>query len=354
MTTNHNHYLDLAFQLAEKNLGKTGLNPSVGSVIVKENTVISSGVTSISGRPHAEFNSLNKIKNTNGSNLYTSLEPCVHHGLTPPCTNIIIKKKIKNVYYGCEDPDLRTFKKAKNILNKKGIHAKLIKSKNYKKFYRSYLFNHKFKIPFISAKIAISNDFYTINKKKKWITNTFSRRINHLFRSQNDAIISTSKSINNDNSLLNCRIEGLNNYKPDLFILDLNLKLKKSLTLNKILRKRKTYIITYSSNFKKAQNFREKGYKIIFIDTLDRKDNFILLFKKLYQIGYSRILIEAGLTFTNTMIKNKLINDLYIFQSNENIKKNGQNNDTSKYIRNILFNTKPIILNDDKLYKKEF
>ena len=65
MTTNHNHYLDLAFQLAEKNLGKTGLNPSVGSVIVKENTVISSGVTSISGRPHAEFNSLNKVKNTN-------------------------------------------------------------------------------------------------------------------------------------------------------------------------------------------------------------------------------------------------------------------------------------------------
>ena len=115
MTTNHNHYLDLAFQLAEKNLGKTGLNPSVGSVIVKENTVISSGVTSISGRPHAEFNSLNKIKNTNGSNLYTSLEPCVHHGLTPPCINIIIKKKIKNVYFGCEDPDLRTFKKAKNI-----------------------------------------------------------------------------------------------------------------------------------------------------------------------------------------------------------------------------------------------
>ena len=55
MTTNHNHYLDLAFQLAEKNLGKTGLNPSVGSVIVKENTVISSGVTSISGRPHAEL-----------------------------------------------------------------------------------------------------------------------------------------------------------------------------------------------------------------------------------------------------------------------------------------------------------
>ena len=92
MTKNHNFFLDLAFQLAEKNLGKTGLNPSVGSIVVKNNTVISSGVTSISGRPHAEFNALNKIKNTKGATLYTSIEPCTHHGKTPPCTNIIKKK----------------------------------------------------------------------------------------------------------------------------------------------------------------------------------------------------------------------------------------------------------------------
>ena len=60
MTTNHKYYLDLAFQIAEKNLGKTKLNPSVGTVIVKNNSVISSGVTSINGRPHAEFNALKK------------------------------------------------------------------------------------------------------------------------------------------------------------------------------------------------------------------------------------------------------------------------------------------------------
>ena len=93
MTTNHNHYLDLAFQLAEKNLGQTGLNPSVGCVVVKNNTVISSGVTSKNGRPHSEFNALNNLKNCSGSSLYTTLEPCSHHGKTPPCVNIIIKKK---------------------------------------------------------------------------------------------------------------------------------------------------------------------------------------------------------------------------------------------------------------------
>ena len=95
MTINHNYYLDLAFQLAEKNLGQTSLNPSVGTVIVKNGAVISSGVTSINGRPHSEFNALRNIKNCPGASLYTTLEPCVHRGKTPPCVNIIVKKKNK-------------------------------------------------------------------------------------------------------------------------------------------------------------------------------------------------------------------------------------------------------------------
>ena len=119
MITNHNHYLDLAFKIAEKNLGKTRLNPSVGTVIVKNDTVISSGVTSLGGRPHAEFNALDTVNNFEGANLYTTLEPCTHYGLTPPCVNIIVKKKIKNVFYSFEDPDSRTFKKAKKFFKKK-------------------------------------------------------------------------------------------------------------------------------------------------------------------------------------------------------------------------------------------
>ena len=119
MITNHKNYLNLAFQIAKKNLGKTKLNPSVGTVIVKNNSVISSGSTSINGRPHAEFNALQKRKNFIGASLYTTLEPCTHYGLTPPCVNIIIKKKIKKVYYSFEDTDERTYKKAKKFLKKK-------------------------------------------------------------------------------------------------------------------------------------------------------------------------------------------------------------------------------------------
>ena len=88
----HNLYTNLAFNLAETNLGRTKTNPSVGCVIVKNQSVISSGITSTNGRPHAEFNALNKKINFNGSIMYVTLEPCTHFGITSPCTNIIKKK----------------------------------------------------------------------------------------------------------------------------------------------------------------------------------------------------------------------------------------------------------------------
>ncbi len=354
MTTKHNYYLDLAFQLAEKNIGRTSLNPSVGTVIVKNGAVISSGVTSINGRPHSEFNALKNIKNCPGASLYTTLEPCVHHGKTPPCVNIIVKKKIKKVYYAFEDPDKRTFKKAKKFFKTKGIKSKLVPSKNYKKFYRSYFINKKLSVPLISGKIAVSKDYFTINNKYKWITNSTSRKIAHLLRNKFDAIISTSKSINYDNSLLNCRIDGLNKDKPDLFIIDLKLKLKKKLSLNNLLKCRKTFLVTSKDNIKKTIAYKKLGYKIIYIKQLKDKNDFNFFYKKIYKMGYSRILVEAGLTFLNNLIRNKAIHDLYIFKSNNKLSKYGKNNDTIKYLKKIPTKLLKINLNGDNLFKKEF
>ena len=354
MTKNHNYYLDLAYQLAEKNLGKTGLNPSVGAIVVKNNSVISSGITSTNGRPHAEFNALSKIKDCVGASLYTSLEPCVHYGKTPPCTKIISKKKIKRVFFGSFDPDIRSYKKAKPILGRMGIQVKKIDSKKNKNFYRSYLINKKFNIPFVSAKIALTNDFFSINKKKKWITNEISRKTVHLLRSRYDCILSTSKTINLDNSLLNCRLDGLDQFKPDLFIIDLNLRLNKNLLLNKIIKKRKTYIVTKKSNLKKISLYKTKGYKFIFINSLKDKKDFISLYKKIYKLGYSRIFLETGLIFLNTVIKNELINNLYLFKSNKNLRKTGKNNISPNFLKKIKFKKISINLNDDKLFIKEF
>lgn len=355
MTTNHKYYLDLAFKIAEINLGKTKLNPSVGTVIVKNNTVISTGATSLNGRPHAEYNALKKIKKCEGASLYTTLEPCTHYGLTPPCVNIIIKKKIRNVYYGFNDPDLRTFKKAKIILKKKKIKTKLIKSKNFSSFYDSYFLNKKFKLPLISGKIAISKDYYSINKKSKWITNINSQKITHLLRSKNDCIFSTSTTINKDNALLNCRIDGFNNLKPDLFIIDLNLKLKKNLSIINMASKRKIFLITTVDNAKKVIFFKKSGFKIILVNSLNSKKDFKKMFQYVYQLGYCRAFFETGLTFLNVLLNYKLLNILYVFQSNIMLKKNGLNNSTTHYLKKIKLNKKiKINLINDSLYKKKF
>ena len=165
MKKNNNFFSNLAFNLAEKNLGKTSKNPSVGCVIVKNNAVISSSVTSVNGRPHAEFNALNKNLNFKDSDMYVTLEPCTHYGLTPPCTQIINKKKIKKVFYSFDDPDKRTFKKAKKIL--KNIVKLKTSGFKQKNFYQSYFLNKKKNFPLIDAKLAISKDYYTIDKKKE-------------------------------------------------------------------------------------------------------------------------------------------------------------------------------------------
>lgn len=350
MKINHKFFSKLALNLAENNLGKTKLNPSVGCVIVKNNSIISSGNTSKNGRPHAEFNALNKNLNFNNSTMYTSLEPCTHFGLTPPCTKIIKRKKIKKVFYSFEDPDIRTHKKAKKVLNKYKILNKRIEIKN--NLYKSYFLNKKFNLPLIDAKIAISKDFFTTNLKNKWITNSKSRRIGHLIRSRYDCIISTSRSINNDNALMNCRINGFDNNKPDLFIVDLKLRLKKSLKLFALANKRKTYIITCSKNNKKIRFLKRNKIRIINIIDLKSKNDFSILFNKIFFLGYGRILVETGITFLSELIKFKFIHNLYLFKSKNVLGKNGLNKVNPSLIRkNKLKKLVKVNLLEDKLYR---
>ena len=110
-------YMEIALDLAKSREGLTGTNPSVGCVIVKNDKIISIGQTSTNGRPHAEFNAIkNCTENPKDSKIYVTLEPCNHHGVTPPCTNLIISSKISEVFYSIEDIDKRVCGKTYKIL----------------------------------------------------------------------------------------------------------------------------------------------------------------------------------------------------------------------------------------------
>lgn len=352
MKKNHDNFLNLAFNNAEINLGKTGLNPSVGCVVVKNDSVISSGFTSIKGRPHAEFNALNAKKNFKNAVLYVTMEPCTHYGLTPPCTNLIIKKGIKSVYFAFEDIDNRTTKKAKKKLNKKKIKVYKKGLIKFNDFYQSYYSIKKFNKPLIDAKIAISKDFFTIKKKTKQITNFHSKQRTFLIRSKYDVIISTSKTINEDNAILNCRLKGFMNNKPDLVIVDRNLKIKKNLSIFNDFNNRKIFIATKITKSKKLNFFKKKGIKIIKLSSFNTKKDLVSFFQKLRNYSFNRVLIESGLIFLNKLMKYELISNLYLFQSSDRLGKKGSNNTSINEIKKLKFTKKiKVNLKNDKLYK---
>ncbi len=346
-------FLDLAFEQAKINLGSTNENPSVGCVVEKEGAVISAGRTSVKGRPHAEKNALNKKLDFKNSNLYVTMEPCAHYGRTPPCTNIIIKKKIKNVFFSTNDLDSRTSLLGQKKLRKEKINVKLINKKNNgKNFYQSYFSYIKKTLPILEGKIALSKDYYTINKKNKWITNSYSRRRVHLLRSQYNALITTSKTVNKDNSMLNCRIEGMERKSPHLIVIDRYLKIKKRVQLFNI-KNRKIYIVTSSNNKSKMDFLIKKGVKILRFDKLNTAKDYKKLFIYFNKVGFSRIFVESGLKFMNFLIINKLINSIYVFKSYKNLRKDGKNNSSKKFIKRFKLKNKiKVNLFKDILYKE--
>ena len=341
--------------MAKKSLGNTKENPAVGCIIVNKKGVISSGSTSQSGRPHAEHNAIKYSKITfENSSMYVTLEPCSHYGKTPPCVNTIIKNKIKNVYFSINDPDSRSFNKSikkfkkANIIVKKGILNKKIKN-----FYRSYFINKKEDLPFVSAKIALSKDLYTKNKKKKWITNQFSRGRVHLLRSIHDCIITSANTVIEDNPMLNCRIKGLENRSPARIIIDKHLKTPINSNIIKTGFKYKTIIFHNKINISKIKKLKKLNIKLVWFP-ISINGNFILkkLLKKIKLMGFYRIFIETGLNLTTSFLKENTINDFYLFISNTNLRKNGLNNfnkDMKKYLKNKIFFNEKVNLFGEKL-----
>jgi len=366
MSTNQNKYknqsyfMSLALAHAKKNIGNTKENPSVGCVITKNNTVVSVGCTSFNGRPHAEYNALKNTKtNLKNSTMYVTLEPCSHHGKTPPCTDLIIKKKIRKVFFSVEDFDFRSRKKCKKILkNKNIITTKGVNLKKINKFYESYIKSKNSLYPFVTCKLAISKDYFMSNKNKIWITNYYSRSRGHLLRSSHDCLITSSKTINDDNPDLTCRIEGLHHTSPSRIILDNKLKIDLK---SKILKKSNIYrtIIFYNkenlNKIKILNKLNVMTYKIPVNENNNLDLQQVLI--KAKQLGFYRILIESGKDLSLSFLQDGLIDDLYLFISNKNLSKNGTNNikkELISLIDNRQSQRESVYLFGEKLIRYEF
>ena len=118
----------------------------------------------------------------------------------------------------------------------------------------------------------------------------------------------------------------------------------------------KNFFLFQSKVYKnKISFFKKKGFKIIYINSLNTKDDFKTMFKLFYKLNYCRIFFETGLTFLNSLLNYKILNNLYVFKSTLMLKRNGLNYSPSNYLKNLILNKKIIInLDGDSLYKKEF
>ena len=317
-------YMELALDLAKSREGHTGSNPSVGCVIVKDDKIISIGQTSLNGRPHAEYNAIkNCHENIQGSKMYVTLEPCCHNAKTPACTSAIIKSKISEVIFSIKDIDRRVSGKSKKILSSKKIIVKTgLLKKKITQFYNSYFYNRKNKLPFVTGKIAISKNNLIYSKGNKKITNYLSDNFTHLLRYKNDSIMVSYKTLNKDNSKLNCRLKKFKNFSPKRIILDNKLNLNTKSYLFRTANKNNTIIFYNEANKLKIKEFKKNQINLIKSKiSKDKKFNIKIIFKKLYNLGTRNILIEGGNELTSYLVKKKLFNKFYLFKSRKILSK---------------------------------
>ena len=310
--------MNLAINLARVRQGLTGVNPSVGCVITKDDDIISIGQTGFNGRPHAETNAINNsLQNLSGAKMYVTLEPCNHYGKTPPCTKSIIKSGIKEVFYPINDIDNKVKGKSFKILIKKNIKVSkgLLKNETMD-LYESYIINRKYKLPFVTAKIAISKNKLLYSEKVKRITNQSSDKLSHYLRYKNDAIMISSKTLNIDNPKLNCRLSGYEKFSPKRIILDKDLNINLSTYIFKTAKKNNTIIFHCSSDHSKIKILKKKGITLIKSRlNFKKRFNLKIIFKKLFSLGIRNLLVEGGEKITKNMLKNRLINQFYLFES---------------------------------------
>tara|TARA_B110000003_G_scaffold88617_1_gene90661 strand:- start:249 stop:1271 length:1023 start_codon:yes stop_codon:yes gene_type:complete len=222
----HEKYISRCIELGKLGIGNTYPNPSVGCCLVVDNKIIGEGFTSIAGGNHAEVNAINSVKNKSlikDSTIYVTLEPCCHHGKTPPCVDKIIANGIKKVVIGIKDPNPLVCGQGIKKLKENGVEviSGILKNEciEHHKRFLCYILNKR---PYIILKWAETADGFIAPKQKNinepyWISNTKSRKLVHKWRSEEQAILVGAKTIREDNPRLTTRDwEGKN---CDIYIL---------------------------------------------------------------------------------------------------------------------------------------
>ena len=289
----------LALKLSKLGQAGVGANPMVGCVISSDDKIIAKDYHHQYGQEHAEINALNQIGHkADNCKLYVTLEPCSHHGKTPPCINAIIKAGIKKVYVATLDPNPLVSGSGVKLMKENGIDVEIgLLENNAIEVNRGFFKRMKTGLPFITSKIAMSLDGRVAMRsgESKWITSEASRADVQILRSQNQAILTGSGTILNDNPMLTVRNKKLQS-KPLRVIIDSSNSITDK-SLNIFSSDSETLILNPTNS------------KILKNGKIDLKSVLI----KLGEMGINNVLLESGSGLNGAMMESNLIDEFIIY-----------------------------------------
>ena len=313
-------YMRRALELARKGEGHTSPNPMVGCVVVKDGRIISEGYHEKYGEFHAERNALTGCtEGTAGADLYVTLEPCCHQGKTPPCTDIIIEKKIARVFVGSMDSNPLVAGKGVQILRDHGIYVETgILDAECRKLNEVFYHYIATKTPFVVMKYAMTLDgkIACATGDSKWVTGEIARTQVHRMRGRYRGIMVGIGTVLADDPMLNCRVEG--GVDPVRIICDSNLHIPTESQIVKTASDIETIVacsqeaLESERKQEKIRRLKEAGIQIIGTEGAHGV-NLVELMKKLGGQNIDSILLEGGGTLNASALEDGIVNKVYAY-----------------------------------------
>jgi diaminohydroxyphosphoribosylaminopyrimidine deaminase/5-amino-6-(5-phosphoribosylamino)uracil reductase len=310
MTNNLTSQFDLDFMAqaldqARLGLGQAWPNPAVGCVIVREGQVVGRGFTQRGGRPHAETMALEAAGAAAlGASAYVTLEPCSHHGQTPPCADALINAGIARVVSSLEDPDPRVAGSGHARLREAGLAVDIgLMADDAARLNAGFISRIKRNRPRVVLKLATSLDgrIATARGESKWITSEASRQRAQWGRAETDAIMVGSSTALIDDPDLTCRIEGQEHRSPVRVVADGRLRLPLNARLVKTARQIPSWVVTFAdADMARRHALAHAGVEILGVPALldknaaDRALSPMAILGALSDRGITRLMIEGG------------------------------------------------------------
>jgi len=310
-----------AIQLARRGHYTTHPNPRVGCVIVRDGEIVGEGFHARAGEGHAEVNALAKAGDkASGADVYVTLEPCSHHGRTPPCSQALIDAGVKRVVSAMEDPNPKVAGNGISMINEAGIETETgVMQAEAEALNPGYLKRMRTGKPFVRSKIAMSLDGRTAmaSGESKWITSVDARLDVQRLRASSDAILTGIETVLKDDPSLNVRLDDLPEDVPSdipqplRVVMDSHLRMSdnaKMLSLNG-----KTIIFTASDDRKLAGKLENKGASVVKVKKHDGHVDLFAVMEYLAQQEINEVMVEAGSTLNGALLQAGLIDEMVIY-----------------------------------------